>query len=77
MTKQEFMQNNKYIRKALTSLDSNDLQYMQDLAEWKIKVDEKDIRLKQVLFHMSQNFKVWEIPWLIKSFKQLIYLKDV
>lgn len=77
MTKEEFMQNNKYIRKALTSLDSKDLQYMQDLAEWKIKVDEKDIRLKQVLFHMSQNFKVWEIPWLIKSFKQLIYLKDV
>lgn len=74
MTKQEFMQNNKYIRKALTSLDSKDLQYMQDLAEWKIKVNEKDIRLKQVLFHMSQNFKVWEIPWLIKSFKQLIYM---
>lgn len=74
MTKQEFMQNNKYIRKALTSLDSKDLQYMQDLAEWKIKVDEEDIRLKQVLFHMSQNFKVWEIPWLIKSFKQLIYM---
>lgn len=76
MTKQEFMQNNKYIRKALTSLDSKDLQYMQDLSEWKIKVDEKDIRLKQVLFHMSQNFKVWEIPWLIKSFKQLIYMND-
>lgn len=74
MTKEEFMQNNKYIRKALISLDSKDLQYMQDLAEWKIKVNEKDIRLKQVLFHMSQNFKVWEIPWLIKSFKQLIYM---
>lgn len=74
MTKEEFMQNNKYIRKALASLDSKDLQYMQDLAEWKIKVNEKDIRLKQVLFHMSQNFKVWEIPWLIKSFKQLIYM---
>lgn len=76
MTKEEFMQNNKYIRKALTSLDSKDLQYMQDLAEWKIKVNEKDIRLKQVLFHMSQGFKVWEIPWLIKSFKQLIYMNE-
>lgn len=71
ITKIEYIQSNKYLRKGMSNLDEKDLQYLKDIAEGKIDPKNEWIYLKQLFFHMTKWFNLWEMRWLMKAFKVL------
>lgn len=73
MTKSEYMQNNKYLRKWLSNLDKSDIEFFKFIAYWSIDPHSKEsvLRFKQVVYHMQANMSLWECRWLLKAFKTL------
>ena len=73
MTKLEYMQENKYIRKWLKNLNQEDLDFLKAVSESKINPysDIYHLRFKQVVFHMTKWMTLREMRWLLKAFKTL------
>lgn len=71
MTKQEYIMSNKYLRKAFEWLNEEDLNFMQDIAEWKLNPKENILKVKQVMYHMQIWLSLRELRWLVKAFKVL------
>lgn len=78
LTKKDYMLSNQYIRKWMSNLSEKDLQFFQAVAEWKINVNDPAIKIqfKQIFFHMTTWFSLWELRWLLKAIKTLNTLPD-
>ena len=73
MTREEFIRNSSIIQKSFSSCTQQDLQYLQYIASWW-KLDSKDLRLKQLIFHMCSKLNLFELRRLKKAFNTLMKL---
>lgn len=73
MTREEFIKNSTIIQKSLKNCTQEDLQYLQYIGNWW-KLDSKDLRLKQLIYHMCSWLNIFELWRLKKSFTILMKL---
>ena len=78
MTKSQYIENNKYLRKWFSNLTDEDKEFFVLIWQWKINPTSKDsvLRFKQVVYHMQKWMNLWECRWLLKAFKTLQKLPD-
>lgn len=73
MTKEEFIKSSPIIQKALKNCTQNDINYLSYIANgWKL--DKKDLRLKQLIYHMWSWLNLFELNRLKKAFNTLMKL---
>lgn len=73
VNKVEYIKSNKAIRKFLSNLSRDDLQFFQDLVEdknWARKI-ENQIRFKQICRRWTANMTIFEMISLKKAFTTL------